>query len=89
MSWTRYQEPARKEASRQNTRNMRLKYPDRYKARTAVGNAIANGKLERKPCEICGEKAQAHHENYAEPLNVRWLCFKHHRFLAHGQLVEK
>jgi hypothetical protein len=35
--------------------------------------------LDRQPCEICGEKAEAHHDNYDKPLEVRWLCFFHHR----------
>ena len=35
--------------------------------------------IERRPCEVCGAKAEAHHDNYNEPLNIRWLCFKHHR----------
>jgi hypothetical protein len=33
-----------------------------------------------RPCEVCGgfERVHAHHENYDEPLKVRWLCPKHH-----------
>jgi hypothetical protein len=53
-------------------------HPDRYRARTAVSNALKSGLLARKPCEICGEPAQAHHEDYSRPLDVRWRCFEHH-----------
>lgn len=35
--------------------------------------------LGTKPCVRCGNpKAQAHHENYDYPLDVVWLCAKHH-----------
>lgn len=51
----------------------------RYRARYAVSNAIRDGRLERQPCEVCGEKrSQAHHDNYTKPLEVRWLCRIHH-----------
>lgn len=55
------------------------KHPDKYKARVAVGNAVRDGRLQRNPCEVCGDpKSEAHHEDYSKPLNVRWLCNKHH-----------
>jgi hypothetical protein len=54
------------------------KHPDKYSAHTAVSNALKSGKLIRKLCEICGEPAQAHHEDYSRPLDVRWRCFEHH-----------
>lgn len=41
--------------------------------------SMRDNHLVRKPCEVCGEKAEAHHDDYAKPLDVRWLCFKHHR----------
>jgi len=50
----------------------------RRKAAVAVGNAIRDGRLEKQPCFICGEKAQAHHPDYSAPLAVSWLCAKHH-----------
>jgi hypothetical protein len=43
-----------------------------------VYNAVKTGKLKRQSCEICGEKAHAHHDNYNFPLKVNWLCRTHH-----------
>lgn len=40
-------------------------------------NALATGKLKRGFCH-CGKLGQAHHENYAKPLQVTWLCHVHH-----------
>ena len=38
------------------------------------------GKLKQKPCEICGiNDVVMHHDDYSKPLEVRWLCIKHHR----------
>ena len=54
-------------------------YPEKYKARIMVSNAIRDGKLISLPCVKCGEnKAHAHHEDYSKPLDVMWLCKKHH-----------
>lgn len=48
-------------------------------ARQAVHNAIRSGKMVRARCEVCGNpNAQAHHQDYARPLDVLWLCSKHH-----------
>jgi hypothetical protein len=58
--------------------------PEKYKARTAVNNAVRDKRLIPEPCRVCGEKAQAHHEDYSKPLDVMWFCFKHHRE-HHGQ----
>lgn len=44
-----------------------------------VGNAIRDGKLVKQPCEVCGcKKVHAHHTDYANPLDVMWLCTEHH-----------
>lgn len=64
-------------------------YPNKHKAHTMVGNAIRDGHLFKMPCETCGseERIHAHHDDYAKPLNVRWLCAAHHRqwHMANGE----
>ena len=60
-------------------RNHREKYPEKYKARTAVNNAIRDGRLKKEPCCICGSMfSQAHHEDYSKPLDVKWYCKQCH-----------
>lgn len=66
----------------------RRENPDRLRARNMVNYHVRKGNITRKPCELCGsKKSQAHHEDYSKPLDVRWLCFKHHREEGHGQTV--
>ena len=53
---------------------------EHHKARRKVRTAIESGRLQRLPCEQCGAvPAQAHHDDYSRPLDVRWLCPRHHR----------
>jgi ribosomal protein S27AE len=48
-------------------------------AHNKVRRAILKGVLKKQLCLVCGEKeVQAHHADYSEPLNVVWLCAKHH-----------
>lgn len=52
---------------------------EHHKARSLVRRAVEAGRLIRKPCEVCGSSpADAHHDDYSKPLNVRWLCRPHH-----------
>jgi hypothetical protein len=51
---------------------------ERYFAYKAFHEAVKRGEIEYLPCEICGEKAQAHHDDYSKPLDVRFLCRTHH-----------
>jgi hypothetical protein len=49
--------------------------------RRAVRDALANGTLKKMPCEVgsdCRGRIEAHHDDYDKPLDVRWLCKKHH-----------
>lgn len=52
----------------------------RVMARVKARRAIRTGRLVRQPCEVCGvAKVEAHHDDYSQPLSVRWLCPTHHR----------
>lgn len=56
-------------------------------AQNLAEKAIEKGLLVRGPCEVCGisgtmadgrHTVQAHHDDYNKPLEVRWLCQRHH-----------
>lgn len=52
----------------------------RHEARWQTARAIRSGKLIKGICEVCKtKKVEAHHDDYYKPLEVRWLCKKHHR----------
>lgn len=63
----------------------RAKNQDKVMAVSQVNNAIRKGLLTRGACEVCGATSiegapiEGHHEDYARPLDVRWLCRKHHQ----------
>lgn len=62
----------------------------KQKACGLANYAIKIGKIVRQPCEECGaEKAEAHHDDYAKPLEVRWLCRSHHTqwHIKHGEAL--
>jgi excisionase family DNA binding protein len=55
-------------------------------ARGVVAKALLRGWIQRRPCETCGdEPADAHHDDYSMPLEVRWLCPSHHHLQHVGQ----
>lgn len=84
----RCQNPERRRKAREYQSGRLARAAEKYRARTAVGNAVRDGRLVPQPCEVCGsEKVQAHHEDYSKPLDVIWLCFEHHR-ARHGQTAD-
>ena len=56
------------------------RHPKKRAAHIALGNALRDGRIHRQPCEVCkNPKAEAHHDDYNKPLDVRWLCDEHHK----------
>jgi hypothetical protein len=56
------------------------KFPARRKANAAVSNAVRDGRLQKWPCQVCGnEKSVGHHPDYDNPLGVVWRCQAHHK----------
>ena len=66
-----------------NQKKVRARHPLKYHCHSITSGAINRGKLLKQSCEICdsSSRVEAHHESYYEPLNVKWLCMKHHREL--------
>lgn len=75
--WREYRK-THKADKRRRSKEYAKAHPEKIKARYTLNNALKRGELERKPCEICGKKAEAHHDNYDKPLEVKWLCPKCH-----------
>lgn len=54
----------------------------KFAARRAIFRAVENGEL-LKPevCQRCGDnhRVEGHHDDYAKPLDVLWLCTACHR----------
>jgi hypothetical protein len=64
------------------------RYPKKVKARALLHRAVKSGEIFRGPCVVCGaDNAHGHHEDYTRPLDVMWLCRKHHTEL-HKKLLE-
>ena len=65
----------------------KAKYPEKIKARSALTNAVRDGRIERPDaCEACGIacRPDGHHDDYAKPLEVRWLCVECHQAKEHS-----
>lgn len=66
--------PHRKEFLAQRSRSFVANYPRAKLAQNLVYSAMRSGHLVMRPC-ACGEtQTVAHHDDYAKPLDVRWLC---------------
>jgi len=78
--------PHRVAKSVERSRRWRAKYPGRVNAQAAARYAIEVGRLVRGVCAECGAvKVHAHHADYGKPLEVEWLCSRHHK-LRHMEM---
>lgn len=78
---------AYRESHGRSTKAYRERNPERYKAQTAVNNAVRDGKLIKPARCGCGGpgKVQAYHDDYSKPLEVRWMCHVCHEREHHGE----
>jgi hypothetical protein len=71
--------PKGREMKRRKDLRHRAASPAHYEARVLLNAHIAMGKIKKGPCRVCGgTRIQAHHPDYNKPLEVLWLCHKHH-----------
>lgn len=84
MKSRRYREsgrviPVSLETQRDTLRKARSKNPLANRARAKLLRAVKLGLISRMPCSVCGGvDSEGHHEDHSKPLEVIWLCKKHH-----------
>lgn len=72
------------EQGKNRANEAKIKYIERNPVKRAAHNkvwaALRSGRLIRSNCEVCNalENIHAHHDDYSQPLVVRWLCTMHH-----------
>lgn len=56
------------------------KNKEKLQAHSKLWNALKSGEVTKTECIICGDnKSEGHHPDYSRPLDVVWLCRKHHK----------
>lgn len=77
-----------RELQRSRSAVRRATEQDKIGARTKLNNALRYGKVVRGPCRDCGcTDTHGHHHDYSKPLDVIWLCQKHH-VEEHGRIAD-
>jgi hypothetical protein len=80
--------PGNRERHNANIVASQSRNAEKVAARHVVTRALVAGKLVRGACEVgaeCAGAVQAHHDDYGQPLAVRWLCRTHHEALHHAE----
>lgn len=78
--WDNYKRSDKYKARRRDyERRYKQQNIGKLRAKWKVAYAIKRGVFSKGVCEVCGtNKVDAHHDDYARPLDVRWLCHEHH-----------
>lgn len=77
------------EKNKEYNRKYRERNPHMMKCYMKAALARRGGKLIPKPCGVCGNRTvHAHHDDYNKPLEVRWLCPRHHSQLHNQKYPE-
>lgn len=87
-----YADPKERKKKLESQRRTRMKFKEKYsaydrsrdkmkvRARNVIRELVFKGRLLRGFCEVCGKKnAEAHHDDYSKPRDVRWFCSQHHK----------
>jgi hypothetical protein len=75
------------------SKNYNKLWPEQARAKWLVQKAVQRGKIDKPSrCQMCGRlfpphKLQAHHHDYARPLDVSWYCGLCHK-AVHKKLGE-
>lgn len=83
------QTPKAKSMRIKSYKRMKEKYPEKYKARYTLFNAMQRGEVSKQSfCASCYSELniEGHHEDYSKPLEVEWLCQLCHK-AKHNKLV--
>lgn len=80
-----------KDRNAQLVKKYRTEHPERIAAGEAFKQALRKGIVKPEPCRVCGDaKTEGHHPDYSHPIDVVWLCRKHHREVhAMARALEK
>ncbi|MER9174608.1 hypothetical protein NKH72_13545 [Mesorhizobium sp. M0955] len=64
----------------QSQAKWRQNHPKQVWAQQCLRSAIKRGLIIQQTCKVCGDSAtEAHHADYDRPMDVDWLCRKHHK----------
>jgi len=70
---------AGKATRRREFLNRKRRSPEKYKANYLLHNAVRDNRIQKQACRVCGDTStEGHHPDYSKPLEVIWLCKKHH-----------
>jgi hypothetical protein len=79
--------PENRERFNKVAAEQRRKHREKVNARQALWRAVVSGAVVKRPCVVginCDGRIEAHHHDYRKPLEVVWLCRRHHEALHHG-----